>query len=479
MLRRLFTAFALLVLLGTVQVAFGHDMLQGDQCVIGANEQISGNVFALCRILTVSGEIDGDLFGGGATIVIDGTVTGSVYLLGGQLDISGSIGEDIHFGGGILNLLPSAQFLGNGSDLISVNLSTQVDNGGIPGSVTSASYQLVLNGAVNREVSFWGSALVINNTVGGNVTATVGDPASSGVAELGTLLSFLPYQVTLVSPGLSINEGGMVNGQLRYAGPVEGVIAVELPNPPEYTAVATQTSVLTPERSLLESLQAYAAQAVREFVALGLLGLAGLFLTPRAVQDPIYSLRVRPLPSLGVGLLVFIISFPIFIIVIPLFGLVITLLLMVFQLNDLALIAGAIISVLDLGGAGLFYYTAIFASRVIVAVALGRVLVRVLFGNRAGLRMSYVCLLLGVVVVALTASLPYVGFFINALAAFFGLGAILMTIQRALRIAREANAPTPEPSLPEEARQLPPPIIEDKVLGPGMENLPQGFRWWK
>lgn len=484
MLRRLFGVFALLVILGNVQVAFGHGVLQGDQCTIGATERISGNVYALCRLLTVSGVVDGNLFGGGASIVIDGTVTGSVYLAGAQLDVSGTIGDDLHFGGGVLNILPSAQFLDANGDLISVNLSTQVDNGGIPGSITSASYQLVLNGAVNREVSFWGSALVINNTVGGDVTATVGDPASSGVAELGTLLSFLPYQIDLVNPGLQINDGGMVNGQLRYAGPVVGAIAVELPNPPEFTAVAAQSTLLAPERSLLESLRDFASQAIRELVVLAGLGLAGLLLTPRAVQDPIYALRVRPLPSLGVGLLTFIISFPIFFIVIPLFGALFTLLLVVLQLSDLALIAAGIIALLLGGGAGLFYYAAIFASRVIVAVALGRVLVRLLRrnspdGQRASARTVYICLLVGVVVLALTASLPYIGFFVNAVAAFLGLGAILNTIQRQLRIAREANAPMPDAMNGQEMPPLPPPIIEDKPMGPGMDNLPSGFHWWK
>lgn len=479
MLRRLFGVFALLVILGNVQVAFGHGVLQGDQCTIGATERVSGNVYALCRLLTVSGVVDGNLFGGAASIVIDGTVTGSVYLAGAQLDVSGTIGDDLHFGGGVLNILPSAQFLDDNGDLISVNLSTQVDNGGIPGSITSASYQLVLNGAVNREVSFWGSALVINNTVGGDVTATVGDPASSGVAELGTLLSFLPYQIDLVNPGLRVNDGGMVNGQLRYAGPVEGEIAVELPHPPEFTAVAAQTTLLAPERSLLESLRDFASQAIRELVVLAGLGLAGLLLTPRAVQDPIYALRVRPLPSLGVGLLTFIISFPIFFIVIPLFGALFTLLLIVLQLSDLALIAAGIMALLLGGGAGLFYYAAIFASRVIVAVALGRVLARLLFGSRPGKRMVYVCLLLGVVLLALTASLPYVGFFVNAVAAFLGLGAILNTIQRAIRLAREANTPMTEPMPGQEAHPLPPPIIEDKPLAPGMDNLPSGFHWWK
>ena len=479
MLRRLLPVLALLVMLGSVQVAFAHDVLQGDQCTIAANERIEGTVFALCRHLTVSGEIDGNLFAAASTIVIDGAVNNSVYIVGGQLDISGRIGQDVHFAGGALNILPPAGFGSEYSDLITANLSTQVDNGGIPGSITSVGYQLVLNGAVDGEVSFWGSALVINNTVGGDVTATVGDPSSTGVTELRTLFNFLPYEVELIPPGLTINEGGMVNGQLSYSGPSEGTIEVTLPHPPEYTETSSQNNLLPPEMSFIESLLAYMTQAIREFISLLFIGVIGLLLFSSPLQAPIYNLRVRPLPSLGVGLLVFVISFPAFFIVVPLFGLLLVLVLAVLQLNDLAVIAALIIILLDLGGAGLFYFMAIFVSRVIVCIALGRFVVRMILGNRPERWMTYVSLLVGVISLALLSSLPYIGLLINALAAFFGLGAIILFLLQELEEARQRSSVPPESLNLEEARQLPPPAIEDKMLGPGMDNLPEGFQWWK
>ena len=90
------------------------------------------------------------------------------------------------------------------------------------------------------------------------------------------------------------------------------------------------------------------------------------------------------------------------------------------QLGDLALIAGAIILVLDLGGMGLFYFTAIFVSRVIVCIALGRIFVRLALGDRPERYMTYVSLLTGVALLALTRRCPTSGFILNALAAFFG-----------------------------------------------------------
>ncbi len=481
MLRRLLIVLALLLVMGNFEAAradsLARDILQGDQCVIPAEDHLEGNVFVLCRTLVVSGVIDGSLFGAASDIQIDGTVLGSLYLVGVQLNVSGEIGGDVHFAGGVIDLQPSARLSDPRADLISLSLNTVIDNTDIPGSVTTIGYQLLIDGAVGREVSFWGSALTIDSAVGGDVTATVGDPSSNGVTELRTLFDFLPVDVALVDPGLRVGTEGMIDGTLRYSGPVVGDIAVTLPNSPEFTPVLAQTDFnLSTEVSFIDRLHDYAAQAVREFVSLALIGAVGLLLMPRTLQAPIYSLRVRPLPSLGVGLLTFIISFPIILIVI-LLSLALMLLLSLFQLNDLAIIGGVIVNILNVGGAGLFFFTAIFISRVIVAIALGRVMVRLLLGDRPERYMTYVSLLIGVVLVSLAASLPYVGWVLNALMAFFGLGAILMLIQRQLDVAR-ATVP-PEPTYPEEARQLPPPLVEDTPRAPGMENLPNGFHWWR
>ncbi|MCC6804900.1 MAG: polymer-forming cytoskeletal protein [Anaerolineae bacterium] len=478
MLRRLWIGLGLLLILGNVQIAFAHDVLQGDECAITADERITGNVFVLCRVLTVSGTVDGNLYGGGFTVVIDGAVTGSIYLISGETTITGTVGGDIHFAGGVLTVEDTAELLDDRADIVSVSMSTELSAPRVAGSVTSASYQLLLNSPVAREVSFWGSALTVSGTVDGDVTATVGDPGSTGVNELRTLFGFLPFEVTLVNPGLRVTDAGMINGQLRYAGPVEGEIAVTLPRPPEYTPVVAQTDLISPEKSLLENLRDYLAQAIREVVSLALIGVVALLVMPRTLQAPIYSLRVRPLSSLGVGLLTFIISISIFFIVIPVLGAVLILLMLVLGLGDLALLAGAIILVLDLGGAGAFYFIAIFVSRVIVCIAIGRFIVRLLFGERPERYMTYVSLLIGATLLALVTSLPYIGFLVNALAAFFGLGAILMLVQREIDMAREAEI-IPEPMHPEEARQLPPPVIDDTPHAPGMENLPDGFKWWQ
>jgi hypothetical protein len=75
--------------------------------------------------------------------------------------------------------------------------------------------------------------------------------------------------------------------------------------------------------------------------------------------------------------------------------------------------------------------------------------------------------------------LPFVGLLVNALALALGLGAILLTVvQFQLREQpRRQFAPVTLPAAPEDARQIPPPPIGQQP-GTGMENLPEGFRWW-
>lgn len=469
----------LLVVMGNLQVAFAHDVVQGDECTISAGEVIDGNVFSLCRTLTVSGEIDGNLYGAASTILIDGKVDGSLYLVATELSISGSVGGNIHFAGGVLRLQPTALLLSETADVMSLSLSTEARNARVPGSIISSSYQLVLDGEVGGEVSFWGSALTINSTVEDDVTAAVGNPNAPGVSELRTMLGFLNIDVDLSTPGLRVSETGMIDGQLRYEAPSEAEIAVPLPNAPIYTPVATQNDFPAPERSFGENLRDFVGSAIREFVGLALIGVVGLLFFPRTLQAPVYSLRVRPLSSFGVGLLTFIISIPLFFILVPLVGTVLVLVLALLQLSDLAVIAAIIVSVLDLGGAGLFYFTAIFISRVVVCLWIGHGFVRSVFRQRSERAMSLISLFIGAAVLALASSLPYVGFFINALAAFLGLGAMLtLTLQQMERT--QTKAITAVPLHPEDARQLPPPIIEDRPsLGPGMDNLPEGFHWWK
>ncbi len=489
--RRGLIATWLILLLAGIQLASAHDVQQGDKCVVAPNSTISGNLFALCRTLTVNGHISGNLIGAATTAVINGQVDGSIYLLAGQLDMNGTVGESLHYAGVVLKVNDGAKFEGSRSDLIAVSLSTNVAKSvNIPGSLIDLGYQVSVDGTIGGETSFWGSSLTVNGTLTGDVEAQVGD-TNADVSQLQSLLIPFPIDLTLNQPGLHVNEGALVAARLHYSGPTEADIA---PNTtmqdPIYTPVLVQpdlTQIALGEQDQSRGLSVYLAQVVREFLTLGIIGLIGLLLVPRALQAPQRSLRARPLPCLSVGLLSFIISF----VAVP-FVILLSILVVVavglLQVNELTIVIGTILGVTDIGGASVLFFVVIFVSRVVLCLALGRALIHLLFGDDHSSRAIWLGLLVGIVLLSVVASLPVIGWIVNAVAAFLGLGAILIILQSRIELARDANppprivtvAPAAMPRRSEDPRLVPPPppILDDNPPPVGMSNLPEGFHWW-
>ncbi|MBL8164989.1 MAG: hypothetical protein JNJ61_23600, partial [Anaerolineae bacterium] len=370
-MQRLLIALLLTValLLATRSPAQAREIRQGDQCVVAATETVVGNLFVLCRIVAIEGTVQGDVVGAALDATISGTVTGDVYLAAGQLDISGSIGDDLHFAGPALHILSGSTFSGEDADLISLSLSTTVNAGArVPGSITALGYQLVLDGETGSEVSFWGSALTINGRVGGAVDATVGAPEATGVSQLQTLLDLFAWEVKLINPGLLLTERGAVAGDLRYSGPAEGVLNGSVGGETVFTQVTTQpdlTQIISEEEGR-GGLAVFLSQVLREFIILALIGVLGLLFLPRQLQAPIRSIQSRPLPIVSIGLLTFIISFPIAIIAL-FFGVALVFVLLLLQIDGLAvaLFSGTLLGAW-VGASSLFYFGAIFVSRVIV-----------------------------------------------------------------------------------------------------------------
>ena len=478
-MRRLFIAITLLLLLGSASLVSARETLQGDNCAVESGTTLTGDVFVLCRVLVIDGTIEGNLFGAALNAHIHGSVEGSVYLHAGQLEVDGSVGGDLHYAGVSLHMLPEARLTRNESDLITATLSTRLEEMTIPGSITSIGYQLVQDGRVGRGVNFWGTALLIDGTIDGDVSANVGDPDSTGAAQLRALVRFF-LGLDLLIPGLRVTEDGMIAGQLTYTSPSEGDIAAALPNPPVFNKVEARddlTLQIDDEADLARRVSLYFSQVVREFVSLALVGFILLLLMPERLRAPLHNLRFRPLPSLGVGLLAFLVSFPIFLIVI-IISVILILLFFLLQLGDLALTAGVVINVINLGGAGIFYFVAIFVARVVVCLAAGRFILRMLFGDGAGQRADVIALLIGIALLALVGALPLVGWLINALAVFLGLGAILNLILRQLEQTRQTPQLVPELTGEGEPLRIPPPIVDTRPTEPGMDNLPDGFNWW-
>ena len=233
--------------------------------------------------------IDGDLFGGGSTIQIDGTVRGSLYLVGGQLDISGKIGKDIHFAGGVMTLKPTAEFLSDNADVISVSMSTEIDGVRIPGSITSVSYQLLINGDVSREISFWGSALTINGAVDGDVTRDRRRPGFDRRERTAHALR-LPADRTQSdqSRPASSPKAARSTGSFAIPAPKKAKSRSHCPIRRSTRPSRRKRDLSPPENSLTDNLREYLGAAIRELISLAFIGLVAVLLISahRASADP-------------------------------------------------------------------------------------------------------------------------------------------------------------------------------------------------
>jgi hypothetical protein len=488
--RALIYSFTAVLLLMSAGIVSARELLEGERCRVEAGTVIAGDLFVFCNELNIAGEVEGNLIGLARDVVITGEIGGSIYVIGGELELSGTLGKDLHFIGLILRVEDGAYFADQRGSILTANLSHAIEpDVVVPGSVLNAGYQLLVKGEINQEVNFWGSALHVAGRVGGDVTAAVGSSESDGASsQIETLLLPFPFQVTLVDPGLVLLEDAFIGGMLEYTGPSVGVLEGAVGREIVFQSTAIEPIVLgAPVEESARSLQLYGGQVLQEVLTLGLIGVALLLVAPRQMQAPLRSLQTRPLSTLGVGMLSFVLSFPI-VLIFAVLSLLIVFILSLLPMQTFVIFGGVVLGLVNIGWASVFYFTAIYIARLIFALALGRVVVYVLFDDDGSLRYQFASLGIGVLALGVLGSIPVIGWGFNALALFVGLGAILTVLQNQFRRFRasgqEETPPAGEqvPLLPYfagDGQQFATPVIsEESPPEVGLDDLPDGFDWW-
>jgi cytoskeletal protein CcmA (bactofilin family) len=465
--------------------ADAREIRQGDRCLVRASEVIQGDLLVLCRELEVNGTVTGDLIGAAVNAQITGSINGDVYLVAGQLDVTGTLGEDVHFLGSILRLLDGTRLTDASADLITISLSTALDpTVTLPDNLTAITYQMILDGIVNGEITFSGSALRINNQVGSHVSASVGDPESPVVATLETLLSFTRWEAVVERPGLTVGPAARINGDLEYTGFTEGLIEGQVTGSTTFTPTILQadlSQIITVQEEESDVLR-YLSKALREFVMLLIIGLVGVLWVTRPFQSPMIPLQERPLPSLGLGALGVIGAFPLGVLLLVLIIAIVIVPLIVFRFDTVfALLTSITLLGSWAGIVGIFFFTALFISRSMVALHIGRWLVRVAIGDDGSRQITLVSLFVGTALMALLVSVPVVGWLISFVAACMGVGAILYAVTNQVRRYRN-RLPVGRIIPAKRSRRvpIPPPLLfDDERLPTGMKDLPDGFEWWE
>jgi hypothetical protein len=350
------------------------------------------------------------------TVPADETVDGNLYIFAGTTTVDGTIQGDLTAFGGTIQV-----------------------NGTVDGDVLAAGGTLTVAGQVGGDVRIAGGTLTSGDTVVGDVMAAGGQVRIDSGGTVGGDL--------IVSGGL-VSVDGTVEGSIEgnagtysRTGTVGGTEHVVIRTWPEWIPQ-------TPEVVSND-----VVDAVRHFVIVLLLGALLLWLLPRGLRAAETEVRERPLASVGSGLLT-LVGYLVFVIAVVLLAILLAILFGLVQLG--ALVAIDLISAfLALtGGTFLFVLAIAYLADIVVALALGRL---VMSGRTLTVWQELGVLAVGLAVVVILTSLPVIGGIAKLVVVIVGLGAIAVAAWTRWRGRR---VPPPPPSVQPVTPAPPAPPVE-------------------
>jgi cytoskeletal protein CcmA (bactofilin family) len=431
-------AIVLLSLFWLTPTALAGEFKGGGNVVIGPREVIEDDLYVGADTITIEGTIKGDLIAGGSEIIINGTVEGDFWAAAGYITINGDLQDDVRIAGGVLTLGPNARIA---DDFIAAGYSFEaMDGSTIGGSLFWAGYQADLTGEV--EENFYGTmgSLDIAGRIGGNVDVDVGEPDPDFEATQSFFQMWMP--APMMPPGFRVTEGAEIGGKLTYtsgsrgeidsAAEIVGGIAYQTPVPSPAEAREVRVRVVTPQQAALN----WFLDQLRRLVALLLVGLILVVVSPGSVREAATILQTKPWGSLGWGVLVVIFVC----IAVPVVGFLMIVLDIFFGMLGFG---GLVVSVT---GLGVLTNVAIIVGFLIAAGYISKIVFGFLVGRMILERIQaswgkgrFWPMVLGVVIYAIIRAIPILGWFIGFVVTLLGLGALWLMVWEARR-RRAASA---------------------------------------
>lgn len=358
----------LLLLLGHVHPAEAIEIRSDENISVNAGEIVEDTFVAFGRTVRIDGEVTGDLIAFAQSIEINGAVLGDIIAFGRTIEVDGRAGGGFAGFGQVIRIGDSIgqSVYGFGQSIRSSRDAT------IEGDLFAFGENISVGSSVGRNVTVFGSTLTLSGEVKRDVTfggrlATVQSSASIG----GNLDVKLPDEENLA---------------VHSAATVAGETIVDFPRPGQEEE----------EEDGMLSAWTIAWTALWLVTAF-LSGLLLLWALPALRRVPLDSLA-GILTSAGLGF-VLVTATPV--------------LAVVLAVTLIGLPAGLVIAAA--------WALSLYVSKIVVAHFLGNALLR---PKQRDVRSMLLPLLVGLVLVLIAVSLPYVGWVINLLLVIIGLGAM-------------------------------------------------------
>jgi cytoskeletal protein CcmA (bactofilin family) len=395
---------------------------------------VNGNLFVSGDTVTIRGTVNGDVFAGGRIVTVEkgATITGSLFVGAARIKVDGEVDGTIFAG--------SAEIILADSSLVSRN----VFYGGfsyemLKGAMVKidqfiGARQVVLNGTTGRNVNIGAMAVEINGTIGGNAKIEVSEP---GLRTAPRFDWGQNNSIVAIPSGLRIGPDAKIEGKLVYTSTVNQQNAIQgtLAQPPVFqTPVPDQENRYSAPRTMPQGIGRTIApltaggfalgfwfyRVVREFLTLFILGCLAFWLMPRLTVKVTSVFRKQLWPSFGWGILVTMIGF-IAMFIVPAVFIALGILLAAVSLGGLA---PAYFGLVGLGLtfiAALFLFLVFTGSMVAGSYAIGEAMLSKSAPLVGGKR--FLALFLGVLLIAITTAIPFVGGLWGILVAMTGMGA--------------------------------------------------------
>jgi cytoskeletal protein CcmA (bactofilin family) len=420
----------LTLMLGLAPSVQAFDARSGDRVTVGSREVIDDDLYIAGQTVTIDGTVRGDVFAAGQTVTVNGTVDGDLFAAAQSVVVNGTVDGSARVAAQAILLEDATQI---GGDLLAFAFSVEQRPGSTVGrDVVATGYQALFAGSIGRNLLGAVNGLDLRGDVGGDVTVRVGSGQDGGVAT--AMSPPLLIAIPNVAPGLTVADSARIGGRLEPSSDAEPPVARQVPGGVAPAPVQ--------ERSIVADT---AATILRHLAVLLLVGVVLLLVVPGWTRRLASTIESRPLPSLGRGLLAWLLAIAASIgillgtvLLAVLFG-VATLGPLASLTVVLGVLAEAVLAVGLIAFAG-------FVAQVVVSFLTGHWIVERL--QPAWAAQPWVALLVGAIIFAAIAAIPILGGLVMLLAAILALGALWIAARPPTEVVPAAPPREQEPAIP-------------------------------
>lgn len=350
---------------GTV---FKENMISDEQVKVALTEKVKGPAFYAGEIIQIDGLIDGTVFAAGRKVRVNGEIQGDLITAAQEITVNGKIAgniysaaQEIYFSGEIKgDAFGAAQRVEISKD---ANFSRDV---------IVAANKIIQFGQIERQLFAAGKDISLNGFVGDDVKVS--------------------------AERLEIQQQATIDGQLLYESSREALIAPQavIKGITEWKKIIPRTH--HPEKNIGNKLFLMLISLASSL----LIWFVVKILRPHFWQKTVQSFCDKPLYTIGIGALAFIVT-PIAVVL--------------FMITLVGLPLGILL--------GIFYAIALYLAKIIVAVSIGNWLAQRFSWPQV--HQGVWLVLLGLAILAFVTKIPILGFVIQLFILFIGLGTLLFT----------------------------------------------------